>query len=59
MELEKLTYTIDEVTRLLGISRPLAYAMARSGKLPTIRMGRRILVSRKAIERMLEFPDKF
>jgi excisionase family DNA binding protein len=59
MESEKLTCTIDEVTRMLGISRPLAYQMARTGKLPVIRLGRRILVSKKGIDRMLDVHDKF
>lgn len=29
---------------LLGISKDLAYSMARSGELPTIKLGRRVLV---------------
>lgn len=58
MESEKLTFTVEEAGRLLGISRPLAYQMARTGKLPVIRFGKRILIPRKAIEKMLEFPEK-
>ena len=54
---ERLTITVEEAGRLLGISRALAYEMARTGKLPTLRFGRRMVVPRKAIENMLADPD--
>jgi excisionase family DNA binding protein len=52
----KLTLTIDEAARLLGISRPLAYKMVRLHQLPSIRLGKRLLIPRKALEEMLEVP---
>lgn len=54
MDESKLTVTVAEAGRLLGISRGLAYEMARIGKLPTIRFGRRLLVPRQALYRLLE-----
>ena len=54
MELERLTLTVEEAGDLLGISRALAYEMARTGRLPTLRFGKRIVVPKKAIENMLE-----
>ena len=54
MELERLTLTVEQAGELLGISRALAYEMARTGRLPTLRFGKRIVVPRKAIENMLE-----
>ena len=54
MTTEKLTFTVEEAGQLLGISRALAYEMARIGKLPTLRFGKRLVVPRKAIENMLE-----
>ena len=36
--------TVDEAARLLRISRGLAFEAARRGDIPTIRIGRRILV---------------
>ena len=54
--MERLTLTVEEAAYLLGISRGLAYEMARCGKLPVIRFGRRLLVSRGALERMLDRP---
>ena len=50
---QKLTITVEEAAALLGIGRGLAYDKCRSGELPTIRIGRRLLVSRAALERML------
>jgi len=54
MDEQRLTVTVEEAARLLGISRGLAYEMARLGKLPTIRFGRRLLVPRRALLRLLE-----
>lgn len=51
---EKLTYDILEAAKLLGISRNLAYDLAKDGTLPVIKCGKRLLVPRKALERMLE-----
>lgn len=46
--------TITEAASLLRISRNSAYEAARRGEIPTIRLGRRLLVPRAALERLLE-----
>ena len=51
---ERVVYTIEEVAALLGISRSSGFNGARTGELPTIRIGRRLLVPRVALERMLD-----
>jgi len=51
---KKLTITVPEAAKMLGISRGLAYEMAREGAIPTLRFGRRMVVPRAAIERLLE-----
>lgn len=51
---DRLTYTVDEVAQMLGISRGLAYEMVRQGELPSIRLGRRLLVPCRTFERWLE-----
>jgi excisionase family DNA binding protein len=51
---QPLTYTVEEAAKLLRIGRNQAYEAARSRELPTIRIGKRILVPRVALERMLE-----
>jgi excisionase family DNA binding protein len=56
MHEEKQTMTVEEAAKLLGIGRALAYEMARTGKLPTIRFGRRLIVPCRAVERLLEDP---
>jgi excisionase family DNA binding protein len=50
----RTTLTIDEVGEILGLSRPSAYAAANRGDLPVIRVGRRFIVPRHALERMLD-----
>ena len=40
----RLTLSVAEAAELVGISRTTAYELAQSGELPTIRLGRRILV---------------
>lgn len=51
---ERLTYDIPEAGKLLGLSRGAAYEAARTGELPTIKIGRRILVPKAALDRMLD-----
>lgn len=46
-------WTIDQAGRRLGISRGHAYALARNGGLPTIRLGKRLLVPKRALEKLL------
>ena len=50
---ERLTYTITEAAKLLGIGRNAAYNAARIGALPTIKIGHRILIPKTALERLL------
>ena len=52
--MKRETLSVPEAAQVLGISRSLAYEMARIGKLPTIRFGKRLVVPRRALERMLE-----
>ncbi len=51
---EKKVLTIIEAAEELGISKGSAYEAARTGKIPTIRIGRRLIVPRAAFERMLD-----
>ena len=51
--MEKKTLSIPEAGEALGICRSAAYEAARTGQLPTIRIGKRILVPVVALERML------
>ena len=41
---EKLTGTVGEAAEVLGVSRNSAYEAVKKGEIPTIRIGKRILV---------------
>jgi excisionase family DNA binding protein len=43
---EPLTLTVEEAAELLGISRGSAYQAVRAGDIPSIRIGRRVLIPR-------------
>lgn len=51
--IECLVYSVEEAARLLGISRNHAYDSVRTGDIPAVRLGRKWLVPRVALERML------
>ena len=51
--MEKKTLSISEAGEALGIGRSAAYEAARNGQLPTIKIGKRILVPVVALEQML------
>jgi len=52
--IEKQTLTVTETARALGIGRASAYEAVRSGALPAIKIGRRLVVPKAALERLLE-----
>jgi excisionase family DNA binding protein len=52
--MERRTRTITEAAELIGVGRSAAYEAARTGDLPTIKIGHRILVPVAALERMLD-----
>jgi len=55
----KLTFTIRETAEALGIGRNLCYQQVKAGTIPAIRTGKRLLVPRKALEKLLEDPKSF
>ncbi|HTT88937.1 MAG TPA: helix-turn-helix domain-containing protein [Acidimicrobiales bacterium] len=52
-----LVVTVTEAAEMLGISRSLAYELARTGQLPSLRLGRRLVVPRAALVSLLERPS--
>ena len=56
MEGRRLTLTIDETAKLLGIGRNLCYERVKTGEIPVIKIGRRLLVPRVALEKLLSEP---
>jgi excisionase family DNA binding protein len=53
----RATINVEEAGRLLGISRGAAYAAARNGELPILRLGARMLVSVPALIAKLQPPE--
>jgi excisionase family DNA binding protein len=51
---ERRTLSVEEAGRLLGISRGAAYAHAKAGAIPTIKLGKRVLVPKAAFEKLLQ-----
>jgi len=47
------TCTIAEAGEMLGIGRAASYEAARRGEIPTLKIGRRIVVPLAALERLL------
>lgn len=52
-DLKAITYRIEEAAKLLGIGRNTAYEAARTGQLPTVRLGKRLVVPKAALEKLL------
>lgn len=54
-EVERLTMTLPEFAKATGCSRGLIYDLAKRDKLPVqvIRLGRRMVLSRRAVEKLL------
>ena len=49
-QMEKLTWTVPEAAKALGIGRTAAYEAARTGQIPAVRIGRRVLIPVAALE---------
>lgn len=49
----RLTLTVEEAAKQLGIGRTSAYAACRAGQIPILRVGRRLLIPRTALEALL------
>ncbi|MHB1486935.1 MAG: helix-turn-helix domain-containing protein [Acidimicrobiales bacterium] len=50
---QRLTLTVEQAAETLGISRAFAYEAVANGDIPCIRIGRRILVPKAALEKLL------
>ena len=51
---ERLTLTVTEAAELLGISRGTAYECVRTGEIPSVNFGRRVLVPRRRLMALLD-----
>ena len=53
-----MVVTVPEAARMLGISRTHAYELVARGELVHLRLGRRIVIPKHAIETMLGLTPK-
>ena len=50
---DKPMFSVEEVAAILGVARATAYRCANTGEIPALRLGRRLLIPRAALARML------
>ncbi len=50
---ERICLTVPEAARVLRISRNFCYELVRQGVLPSVRLGKRILIPRVRLEKVL------
>ncbi len=53
---ETMTMTVTQAAIALGISRTTAYECVRLGSIPSLRLGHRIVVPRRALHELLSTP---
>ncbi|MFH1141151.1 MAG: helix-turn-helix domain-containing protein [Chloroflexota bacterium] len=53
MEHDSKVFSVEEAGLALGVGRQLAYELVRQGKIPSLRLGRRLVVPKAALDRML------
>jgi len=53
-DMEPLVLTVEQARKLLGLSRGLMYQAINNGQIPSLRIGRRILIPCAALDRLLE-----
>lgn len=53
----KLVFSISEVADMLGISLNHAYAMAKTGQIPSVKLGRRIVVPIDSLNRKINVEE--
>lgn len=51
--MERAVVSVQEAAKILGISRAFAYVLVNRGEIPSLRLGRRIVVPRAAVERLI------
>jgi excisionase family DNA binding protein len=57
MTTKPLVMTVPEAGKQLGVGRNQAYQAAKAGQIPTIRIGKRLLVPVSALDKLLSASD--
>jgi len=53
-EEQRLCISVPEAARMLGVSRNFCYELVKQKQIPVIRFGKRILIPKIALEKLLE-----
>lgn len=53
-QLKRLTLTVEEASRVLGVSTSYAYELVHRGELPCMRLGRRIVIPIRALDALID-----
>ena len=51
---DRLTISVEDAAAMLGISRAFAYDLVRRGEIPSLRLGRRVVIPHHAFRRFVE-----
>ena len=54
---ERRTYTVNEIARILGVSRTQAYRLVQEGLFKSVRIGNAIRISKRSFDAWLESLD--
>lgn len=49
---QPLLLSVRQAARLMGVGTTLCWELVNSGQLPSVRLGRRVLIPRAAVERL-------
>ena len=55
----KVTLTVAEAAQVIGISKPKMYELVRAGKFRTVKIGKKILISRQSLMDWLKKGDPY
>jgi excisionase family DNA binding protein len=53
-ENEPLVLSVRDAAALLGISKDLAYDLVRSGEIPSLRLGRRVVIPKRRLLKLVD-----
>lgn len=51
---DNTTFTVEEAAEYLGVSRSFIYENRKKGNLPAMKIGNKILISKRNLDRMME-----
>ena len=55
-EIDREHVTVPEVMQILGLSKNSVYSLLHAGAIPALRAGRRFVIPKRALLRLLEDP---